>query len=129
MGILAEIVEVVVPQTSLPNPTEMPAVVYGRLLHLLLRGFYFLPTQTEGTEATIGAKYPGARRHRLWLANTDTIGSLQRQTTGEPHAPHHIKAPPPPAPGQERGNHVGVITPGTAGRWLWPKILDMMGFP
>jgi hypothetical protein len=43
--------------------------------------------------------------------------------------PASHKSPPPPAPGQERGNHVGVITPGTAGRWLWPKILDMMGFP
>jgi hypothetical protein len=37
MGILTEIVEVVFPQISSPNPVEMPIVVYGRLLHLPLR--------------------------------------------------------------------------------------------
>jgi hypothetical protein len=61
MGILAEIVEVVVPQTTSPNPAEIPPIVYGCLLHLLLRGFYFSPTQTEGTGATVGAKYLSAK--------------------------------------------------------------------
>jgi hypothetical protein len=41
-GIPAKIVEVVVPQTSSPNPVKMPTVVYGRLLHLPLRQFLFL---------------------------------------------------------------------------------------
>jgi hypothetical protein len=36
----AEIVEAVVPQTSSPKPVEMPAVVYWRLLHLPLSGFF-----------------------------------------------------------------------------------------
>jgi hypothetical protein len=100
-GISTEIVEDVVPQTSSSNPAEMPIVVYGRLLHFLLRGFYFSPTQMEGTWATIGAKYPSARRHRLRLTNTKMIGSLQWQMTGEPPTLYHIK-PPPPAPLQAR---------------------------
>jgi hypothetical protein len=68
--------EVVVPQTSSLNPTEMPTVVYGRLLHLPLEGFYFSLPHTEGTGATVGVKYLSAKRDRLWLANTETIGSL-----------------------------------------------------
>jgi hypothetical protein len=62
MRILAEIVEVVVPQTTSPNPMEMPTLVYGRLLHLPLRGFYFSPPQMEDTGATIRVKYLGAGR-------------------------------------------------------------------
>jgi hypothetical protein len=92
-GIPAEIVEVVVPQTSSPNPTKMPTIVYGRLLHLPLKGFYFSQTQMEGTGATVGAKYPSARRRRFWLANMKMIGYLQQQMIGEPHAPYHIKPP------------------------------------
>jgi hypothetical protein len=41
MGIPTEIVEAMVPQTSSPNPSQMPPIVYGRLLQLPLRGFYF----------------------------------------------------------------------------------------
>jgi hypothetical protein len=101
MRIPAKIVEVVVPQTSSPNPVEMPIVVYGRLLHLTLRGFYFSSTQTEGTEATVRAKYPTARRRRLWQSNTETIRFLQQQMAREPHAPYYKS--PPAAPGRERG--------------------------
>jgi hypothetical protein len=127
MGIPAQTMETVVPQTSSLNLVEMPTVVYGCLLHLPLRGFSFSPTQMEGTEDTVEAKYPGARRCRLWLTNTKTIGSLQWQTAGEPHAPYRIKVPL--APGQGRGNRVGIITPGTVGCRLRPKIPDTMGFP
>jgi hypothetical protein len=38
----------------------------------------------------------------LQLANMDTIRSVQRQTTREPHAPYHIKDPPPLLPLQAR---------------------------
>jgi hypothetical protein len=92
-GISAEIVEVVVPQTSSLNPTKIPIVVYGHLLHLPLRGFYFSSTQTEGMGATIGAKYPSIRRRRLRLIGTEMIGSLQRQLARETHNSYHIKAP------------------------------------
>jgi hypothetical protein len=62
-GILTKIMEVVVPQTSSSNLVKMPTVLYGCLLHLLLRGFNFSPTQMEGTGATVGEKYPGAHKH------------------------------------------------------------------
>jgi hypothetical protein len=104
-GISAEIVEDVVPQTSSPNPTEMPVVVYGCLLHLLLRGFYFSPTQMEDTWAAIGAKYPGTRRHRLRLANTKMIGSLQWQTTGDPPTLYHVD-------NSSNRSHCSTIKPG-----------------
>jgi hypothetical protein len=85
-GILTKIMEVVVPQTSSSNLVKMPTILYGCLLHLLLRGFNFSPTQMEGTGATVGENTPV-------LTNTNTIGSLQWQTAGEPHAPYHIKPP------------------------------------
>jgi hypothetical protein len=100
-GISAELVEAVVQQTSSLNPAEMPTLVYGRLLHLPLRGFYFSSTQTEGTGATVGAKYPSIRRCHLWLVDKETIGSLQRQTAGEQHNSYHIKAPPLQARGED----------------------------
>jgi hypothetical protein len=72
----AEIVQAVVPQTTSLNPVEMPTIVYGQLLYLPLRGFYFSLPEMEGTGAIVRVKYPGARRHRLWLANMEKIGSL-----------------------------------------------------
>jgi hypothetical protein len=62
MGTPVEIVEAMIPQTSSLDHAKMPIVVYGRLLHLPLRRFYFSPTQTEGMGAIVEAKYPGARR-------------------------------------------------------------------
>jgi hypothetical protein len=54
-------------------------------------------------ESSIGAKYPSARRRRLRLTNTEMIGSLHRQTDGEPHTPYHIKPPPPRSRLEEGG--------------------------
>jgi hypothetical protein len=57
-GIPVEIVQAVVPQTSLPNPMEMSAVVYGRLLHLPLRGFLFLTHSNKRHEDYCEGKIP-----------------------------------------------------------------------
>jgi hypothetical protein len=92
-GFQVKIVEALALKTSPSNPAEVPIVAYEHLFCLPLRGHFFHPPQTEGTEATIGVNYPYTTKCQLWSVDMDMIDSLQRQMAEEPYTPYRIKAP------------------------------------
>jgi hypothetical protein len=95
-GFLVEIVEALVPQTSPPNPAEVPAVACEQLFRLPLRGHFFVTHSNRKARGLLSGQITPVPRdaiYDLWIWIRPTPSSGKQLGS---HTPIPYKAPTTP---------------------------------